>query len=76
MDLQLRLRSGGIGYQEILRGSTYTKKTDYSDKAMVTRFLHPVVATNNTEKLVENRTGEDGEDVERVISENFQCLYV
>ena len=45
-----------------IEGQYLHKKTDYSDKAMVTRFLHPVVATKNTEKVVESRTGEDGED--------------
>ena len=33
----------------------------------VERFFHTIVATNNTEKLVENRKCDDGEDVEQFI---------
>ena len=52
------------------------RKTDSYDKTKVSRFFNPVFATNNTEKLVENRTGEYGEDVEHVISKAFQRLHV
>ena len=40
------------------------------------QLLHPVVATKNTEKLVEKRTGDDEEDVEHVFSKAFQRVHV
>ena len=52
------------------------KKTYSSDKTKVAWFFHPIVATNNTEKLVEKRTGENGEDVKHVIRKAFQCVHV
>ena len=39
-------------------------------------FFHAVVDTKNTEKVVEKRTGEYGEDIEHVISKAFQHLHV
>ena len=40
------------------------------------QFFHPVVATNNTEKVVEKITGDDGKEVEQVINKAFQCVNV
>ena len=40
------------------------------------RFFHPVFATKNTDKVVENRTVDDGEDIENVITKAFQWFYV
>ena len=47
-----------------------------SDKTKVARFFRPVVANNNTEKVAETRTGDDGEDAEHIISEAFQRVHV
>ena len=42
----------------------------------VARLFHPVFPTKNTEKVVKNRTGGDGEDVEHVISKVLQHFHV
>ena len=75
MNLDIQWRAGGIGYLGILRGSNSTKK-DSSDKTKAEYFFNPVVATKNTEKVVERVTYEDGEDIEHVIIKAFQCVHV
>ena len=47
-----------------------------SDMMKVARFFHTVVSTKNEEKLVEKRTGDDGEDVEHISRKTFQCFHV
>ena len=42
----------------------------------MTRLFDPVVATNNTEKVVEKITGEYGEDVGQFISKVFKLVHV
>ena len=59
-----------------IEGHYLHKKTDSSDKKKLACFLNPVVATKNTEKLVEMITGEDGGDIEHIISKVFQCVHV
>ena len=59
-----------------MRGSNSTQRTDSYDKTKLSRFLNTVVATNNTEKVVETGTCDDGEDVEYVISKAFKCVHV
>ena len=44
------------------------QKTDSSEKTKVAFFFDPVVANNNTEKVVERITGDNGEVVEPIIS--------
>ena len=39
-------------------------------------FFNDVFVTKNTDKLVENRTADDGEDVEHIISKVFQRVHV
>ena len=39
------------------------KKTDSSDNTEVAQLFNPVVATNNTDKVVGMETGNDGEGV-------------
>ena len=63
--------SGDIG-----EGSISTKKMNSSNKTKVARFFRPFVANNNTEKIAETRTGDDGENVEHIISEAFQRVHV
>ena len=59
-----------------IEGNYLHKKTDSSDKTNVACFFNPVVANNNTEKVLERITGDNGEDVEHVISKAFQCVHV
>ena len=52
MDLEIQWRAGGIGYQGISTFSNSPQETDSSDKKKVEQFFHPVVDTNNTDKVV------------------------
>ena len=52
------------------------RQNDSSDKMKVVLFLHPVVAIKNTEKVVENITCGDGEDVEHITSKALQRIHV
>ena len=47
-----------------------------SDETYLEWFFQPVAVTKNTEKLVDTRTGDDGEDVEHTISKAFQHVHV
>ena len=49
-------------------GTLPPQKTDSSDKKKVAFFFDPVFATKNTEKVVERIIGDNGEDVEHIIS--------
>ena len=60
---------------EIL-GQYLHKKIDSSDNSKFARFFNTVFTTKNTEKLVEQKIGDDGEDVENVISKVFQRVHV
>ena len=59
-----------------IEGQYLHKKTYSSDRKKVSRFFNPVVAPKNTEKVVEKRTGENGEDVEHVIGKAFKRVHV
>ena len=49
---------------------------DSSDKKNMARFFNTVVTNNNTEKVAEKRTGDDGEDVKHIIIKAFQRVHV
>ena len=74
MDLQWS--SGGIGYLGRFRGSASTQEKDSYDKTKVLCFFNPVVANNNTDKVVERIKCDNREDVKHVISKAFQCVHV
>ena len=57
-----------------IEGQYLHKKS--SDKMKVERFFHPVVATKNTNKVVEKRTGDNGDDIVHVNRNNFQRVYM
>ena len=76
MDLELRCHAVEIDYQKRLRVSTSTQKSDSSDKKKRSQFFNPVVAINNTEKVLEKRTCDNGEDVEHVIGKALQRVHV
>ena len=76
MSLELQLRAGEIGYQGILGFITSTQKTDSSYNTKLSRLFHPVISTNNTEILVEMRTGGYGEGVQHAIRNSFQRVHV
>ena len=59
-----------------IEGHYIHKKTESSDKKNVARFFNPVFPTKKTDKLVEKRTGDNGEDVENVIRKAFKCFHV
>ena len=61
---------------EIEWQNPHKKYTDSSDKTKVARFFNPVYLTKNTEKVVENRTGVNGEVVEHVIIKAFQWVHL
>ena len=57
-DIMIRRRHFLPG--EIWGALSTQKKTDYSDNKKVAWFFHSVVATKNTEKVAEKRTGGNG----------------
>ena len=57
-------------------GALPPQKSDSSDNTKMPQFLNSVVFTKNTEKLVEKRTCDYGEDVENIIIDSFQYVHV
>ena len=57
-------------------GTYHHKKKDSFDRIKVARLFNIFVATNNKEKIVEKRTGNDGENVGEVVSKAFKRVHV
>ena len=74
MALEIRWSAGGMDYQgKRMRINPRNNILFWLEK--VIRFFHTVVSTKNTQKL-EKITGDNGEDVEHIISKEFQCFHV
>ena len=59
-----------------IEGQYLHKKADSSDKTNVTRFFNTVVSTKKSDKVLEKRTCDDGEDVGHVITKEFQLVHI
>ena len=55
----------------------YLHKKKYSpDKTKVERLFNTFVSNNNTKKVVEKRTCDNGDYIEHVIKTAFKCVHV